>query len=373
MKFRLIPVVMALICAVTFSSRLFSQTAPAAAEPVKDEHSEAVQPAPAPAAPGSGPAEDVPAAPAKELSKEEIIMQSAKGGKIYCDGYNTFINSKVLFELGTRDNIYEDTIYYKLDGGEVKLYSGPFSIDKEGKHVITYYSVDKLGNQEASRDIVVICDITAPVVSVSMNAPFVKVGDKFYVSENFVYTYAIEAQDNLSGVANIMYSTDGTNFEEYVSPFKVAAKEPLKLRVVTRDRVNNTTTVFTQKVIDEAGNVLGTGENLAIVVDRTAPVVDIKADKEFVTKDGKKIAAQSYRYTITASDAESGVGTILYRVDNRGDYNIYTDPIIFTTNGEHVIEAIARDKVGNVSQTAVLNVYVDTIPPVSDIRMVSEK
>jgi len=368
MRFRLIPLIIAVVFAMTLSSRVFSQeTAPApAAEPVKEEHATVEPAAPAPA-------EDAPAEKTKELSKEEIIMQSAKGGKIYCDGHNTFINSKVLFELGTKDNIYEDTIYYKLDGGEVKLYSGPFAIEQEGKHVVTYYSVDKLGNQEAARDINVICDNTAPVITVNMHAPFVKTGDKLYASESFVYTYVIDSRDDLSGVSSVLYSADGQNFEEFVSPVKVTSKDVPKLKVVGRDRVNNLTTTYTSKVIDEAGNVLGTAESINVIIDRTAPVVEIKADKEFTVKDGKKIASRIFKYTVTAADTESGVGTLLYRVDNRGDYNIYTDAITFSTNGEHVIEAIARDKVGNVSQTAILNVYVDTVPPVSEIRMISEK
>ena len=367
--------IFAVVIAMTFSSRVFSQDAPApAAEPAKEEHAtvEPAAPAPAPAL-APAPAEDVPAEKSKELSKEEIIMQSAKGGKIYCDGHSTFINSKVLFELGTKDNIYEDTIYYKLDGGEVKLYSGPFAIEQEGKHVVTYYSVDKMGNQEAARDINVICDNTAPVVVVNMHAPFVKTGDKLYASESFVYTYVIDSHDDLSGVSSVVYSTDGDNYEEFVAPVKVTSRDVPKVKVVARDRVNNVTTAYTSKVIDEAGNVLGTAESINVIIDRTAPAVEIKADKEFTVKDGKKIASRVFKYTVTAADTESGVGTLLYRVDNRGDFNIYTDVIAFSTNGDHVIEAIARDKVGNVSQTAILNVYVDTVPPVSEIKMISEK
>ena len=381
MRFRLIPLILAVVIATTFSARLFSQdaTAPASSEPAKEEHGTAVQPAASDTQPAAGvptaPAlkEDVPAEKPKELTKEEVILQSAKGGKIYCDGYTTFINSKVLFELGTKDNIYEDTIYYKLDSGEIKLYSGPFAIEQEGKHVVSYYSVDKMGNQEPARDINVVCDNTAPVITVNMNAPFVKTGDKLYASESFVYTYTIDSRDDLSGVSSVVYSTDGDNYEEFVGPVKVTAKEPPKLKIVGRDRVNNLATTYTSKVIDEAGNVLGSAETVNIIVDKTAPAVEIKADKEFTVKDGKKIASRVFKYVVTATDTESGLGTVLYRIDNRGEYNIYTDAIVFSTNGEHVIEAIARDKVGNVSQTAILNVYVDTVPPVSEIKMVSEK
>ena len=45
---------------------------------------------------------------------------------------------------------------------------------------------------------------------------------------------------------------------------------------------------------------------------------------------------------------------------------------MFTSNGHHKIEAIAKDKVGNVSKTAVLDVFVDVIPANTNIKMVTE-
>ena len=137
--------------------------------------------------------------------------------------------------------------------------------------------------------------------------------------------------------------------------------------------MGNITNKYQSKVIDEEGNVLGTQEGLVINVDKKSPTVEIKADKEFVEKDGKKIAAKSYKYQITAADDESGLGAVLYRLDSKGDFNIYTGEIQFTENGDHLIEAIAKDKVGNVSQTVKMPVYVDVIPPQSEVKMVTGK
>jgi len=113
-------------------------------------------------------------------------------------------------------------------------------------------------------------------------------------------------------------------------------------------------------------------DDIKITVDKTAPVVEIKADKEFFKKDNLLVASKDFKYSITAQDSESGVKSIYYRIDNKSDYILYTGEIIFNTNGMHKIEAIAKDAVGNISSTAILEVYVDVIPADTNIKMVTE-
>lgn len=113
-------------------------------------------------------------------------------------------------------------------------------------------------------------------------------------------------------------------------------------------------------------------DGLKPVSDNVAPVVEIKSSKELIKKSGKTVASSDIKYSITATDADSGIAQVLVRIDEKGDYIPYTKEIQFLTNGEHVIEAKAVDKVGNVSPVVVLTVFVDVIPPESMIEMVEE-
>lgn len=305
---------------------------------------------------------------------ESADVQSLKGTpKVYTDGYNTYINDRVKFQISDIDNIMQDSVFYRLDNGEDVQYTGPFAITEEGSHLVEYYSVDKMGNREAVKNITVIVDNTAPEVVVTITAPFAKTNDKIWASEKFTYEYSISAKDNLSGVASVAYSEGTSEYREYMKPFFINSSTPVKIAVNAEDKVGNLTKNYTTRILDENGVLVAESvDDIAIAVDRTAPTVEIKADREFYVKDNVKVASKDYKYTITATDQESGVKAIYYRIDSKSEFILYTDEIQFNSNGMHKIEAIAKDNVGNVSNTAVLDVFVDIIPAESSIKFVTE-
>jgi hypothetical protein len=305
---------------------------------------------------------------------ESADVQSLKGTpRVYTDGYNTYINDRVKFQISDIDNIMQDSVFYRLDNGEDVKYTGPFSITEEGSHLVEYYSVDKMGNREAVKNITVIVDNTAPEVVVTITAPFAKTNDKIWASEKFNYEYSISAKDNLSGVAGIAYSEGTSEYREYMKPFIINSSTPVRIAVNAEDKVGNLTKNYTTRILDENGVLVAESvDDIAIAVDRTAPTVEIKADREFYVKDNVKVASKDYKYTITATDQESGVKAIYYRIDSKSEFILYTDEIQFNSNGMHKIEAIAKDNVGNVSNTAVLDVFVDIIPAESSIKFVTE-
>lgn len=308
----------------------------------------------------------------KVFEKEEVKILKGKP-RSFTDGYNTYVNDKVRFELFDIDNIMPDTKFYKVDAGEEKKYTEPFTLSDEGAHVIYYYSVDKMGNKEMQKSINVTVDKTAPEVTVIVTAPFSKTGETIYASDKFSYNYSIAAKDNIVGVAGISFAVAGEEHKEYVKPFAINSLEPVKIDVAAEDKVGNLTKKYTTKVLDENGNVLAQSmEDVKITVDKTAPTVEIKADKEFFKKENTLVASKEYKYSITAADAESGIKSIWYRIDNKSEFILYTGELMFNTNGQHKIEAIAKDSVGNVSKTAVLDVFVDIIPADTNIKLVTE-
>lgn len=317
--------------------------------------------------------EDSAADHAEKVYEKDDVQLLKGQPKTFTDGYNTYVNDKVRFELFEMDNVMKDSIMYKIDEGEEQKYTEPFTLSEEGNHVIYYYSVDKMGNKESMKSINVILDKTAPETLVTINAPFSKNGETLYAAENFTYNYTISAKDNISGMAAVTYAVAGEEHKQYVKPFSLNSLAPVALEVTSEDKVGNLTKKYTTKVVDENGNTLTESiEDIKIIVDKTAPVVTITADKQFYMKEKMNVASKDYKYTVTAADNESGVKTIYYRIDNKSDFILYTGELMFNTNGMHKIEAIARDGVGNTSKTTTLDVFVDLIPADTNIKLITE-
>jgi len=305
---------------------------------------------------------------------EKADVQLLKGQpKTFTDGYNTYVNDKVRFELFDIDNVMKDSVMYKIDTKEEQKYVEPFTLSDEGSHVISYYSVDKMGNREALKSINVIVDKTAPETLVTITAPFSKNGENIYASETFTYNYTISSKDNISGVAAVTYAVKGEDHKQYVKPFSLNSIAPVVMEVTSEDKVGNLTKKYTTKVVDENGVVLADNvADLKIIVDKTPPVVEIKADKPFFMKDKLTVASRDFKYTIAATDTESGIKAIYYRMDNKSEFILYTGELQFNSNGMHKIEAIARDAVGNTSKTTTLDVFVDIIPADTNIKLITE-
>lgn len=308
----------------------------------------------------------------KIFEKEDVL--ALKGTpKTFTDGYNTYVNDKIQFKLSEIDNIMQDKIFYKINDQEEQLYEGPFSLKDEGSQVIYYYSIDKMGNKEEQRSLNVIVDKTAPEVIVTITAPFAKTGEKIYASDQFKYEYTISAKDNISGVGSVGYAIEDGEYMEYLKPFSINSLKPVNVNVAAEDRVGNLTKKYVTKLVDEDGNVLAESiDDIEIAVDNTAPAVTITPDKEFFMKESTKVASKDYKYSIAATDAESGVKAIYYRINSRSEFILYTGAIQFNTNGWHKIEAIAKDNVGNTSKAAVLDVFVDIIPAQTNIDLITE-
>ncbi|MCL2154719.1 MAG: hypothetical protein FWH53_03540 [Leptospirales bacterium] len=290
----------------------------------------------------------------------------------YTDGYQTFINDKVQIHLDDIDNIMTDSVFYRIDDGGEQKYSGPFTINEEGSHVIYYYGVDRMGNKEGVRALNVVVDMTPPETVLTVTASFAAQGNRVYASDNFTYSYTINSRDAISGVASVTYSANGEEFKPYMRPFTINSTTPVKLDIISVDKVGNSTTNYTTRFLDETGEVIDVAD-VQIVIDNTPPTVKILQDKEFFVKDGRNIASRDYRFTITAEDDQSGVKGIYYRLDNMGEFVLYAGEIQFYTNGMHRIEAIARDGVGNTSKIESLDFYVDTIPTDTNVRIVTEE
>ena len=155
----------------------------------------------------------------------------------------------------------------------------------------------------------------------------------------------MSAIDALSGVARIMISVDGAPFVVQPAGGPVATGEGKhRLRYFSVDQVGNV-----EKV-----------QEFAFSIDSTAPhtrlaISGSKADA---------VVGVGTSLSLSAEDADAGVQTILYRLDE-GAEQVYEKPLVLdvVAEGTHHIQFHAEDRVGNGETPQNYPFVVDRHPP----------
>jgi hypothetical protein len=76
---------------------------------------------------------------------------------------NDLYTSDVLVTLSAEDSLSGvSSIFFRLDSENQTQYETPFEVSGDGSHVVCYYSVDRMGNQESERRVSFRIDITPP-------------------------------------------------------------------------------------------------------------------------------------------------------------------------------------------------------------------
>ncbi|MDP2233146.1 MAG: Ig-like domain repeat protein, partial [Actinomycetota bacterium] len=174
-------------------------------------------------------------------------------------------------------------------------------------------------------------DLVAPTVS--DNAP-----SGWQTSD---VTVAITATDTVSGVAGLDVAVSGPGM-----PVTTVTTETATVAVSAEG-----TTTIEYSAIDEAGNRCAT-QTASVRLDKTAPDLSIIASPSEVS--------------LVASDSDSGLTGVWYRVDG-GAPQLYTGvPFSPGPSGKHTVTAWTRDVAGNVAATSS-EVTVDTEAPVASV------
>ncbi|GHG02323.1 MULTISPECIES: cupredoxin domain-containing protein [Amycolatopsis] len=223
------------------------------------------------------------------------------------------------------------SVEYQLDGGAWTPYSAPVSVTGAGAHMVHFRATDAAGNTSPEGMVgftVVKRDTTAPTVSASVAGT--RDSDGNYVGKA---TVTVTASDAGSGVAAVEYKVDSGAWTAYAGPVPVSAAGAHTVGYRARD---------------VAGNASAEGSVSFTVVaggDTTAPSVALQVTGN---QDGGWNYVGSATVTVTATDAESGVGFIEYKVDASA-WTRYTTGVVVSALGAHTVRARATDAAGNVS------------------------
>jgi|GEM_PF-4932587 len=94
--------------------------------------------------------------------------------------------------------------YYRVDGGSQSTYTSPIALNQEGVHTVSFFTVDGLGNTEASSTVQAKLDWTPPTTNGTATGP----RDTNGLFRDNV-TVGLNGTDNLSGVDFQKYSLNG--------------------------------------------------------------------------------------------------------------------------------------------------------------------
>src|SRR5699024_6507469 len=150
----------------------------------------------------------------------------------------------------------------------------------------------------------------------------------------------ISATDDGSGVESVEYRLDGGEFGAYESPVSVSD-------------VGDHVVDF--RATDVAGNTGEGSVEFTVVEEDTDPedstppevVAEVSGEQD---DDGAYVG--SAKVVISATDDDSGVETVEYRLDG-GEFGPYESPVSVSDVGDHVVDFRATDAAGNTGEGSV--------------------
>ena len=244
-------------------------------------------------------------------------------------------------------------VYYQLDGGTARKYGSsiPFQGLPDGEHVLTYYTVDRVGNREADKQFSFYLDKTPPVVTATVIGDQYQNRGRVFISDRT--TVELKAEDNHSGVKSMVFSIDGGVEKEYTEPFPL--KKSDGNHVVNYYAVDAVGNGFRGEFKEEYGG------RQALSLDMEAPEVKYSfAGDLYITRDTAFITSKT-EIGLEASDEDSGVKNIGYKI-NGGAGQVYEAPFTIPEEGFYSVDFFSTDLVNN-RNTAEFFFIVDNTGP----------
>jgi hypothetical protein len=273
------------------------------------------------------------------------------------DGSNNwFKQSSVNFTLTANDPISGvANTYYTIDGGAQQTYSGAVTVNTQGDHTISYWSVDNAGNTETAGTFHIKIDNVKPVSTLTTNPPSADGNGGWFKQSSVTFTLA--ASDAASGVANRYYTIDGGLQQTYSGTAVTIATQG-----------DHTVTYW---AVDSAGNT-ETAITTHIKLDNVKPVTATPVTVP-PGPDGNNswFKQSSVTFTLAASDAVSGVANRFYTIDG-GAQQTYSGAVTINTQGDHTVAYWAVDNAGNVETANTTHIKLDNVAPTNALTLTNK-
>ncbi len=256
---------------------------------------------------------------------QHTVSPPAPGGG---DGWYTEAVSVTLSAADEAGGSGLQRIQYRVNGGVPQDYANtPIQIADDGAAVLEYRAIDVAGNAEGYKPVPIKVDRTAPATDVSVDPAATRAAGTW---DDRPATVTISARDgNGSGIAVTELHFGDGNWQPYTGPISLGADGRYVLHVRSSDVAGN----------DE------TEQTVDIGIDQTAPTS--VAQLTSAEPRGGGVHRAPVTVTLSATDAQSGVTGLEYRLDG-GQWQSYSAPFTVSALGGHVVEHRARDRAGNL-------------------------
>ena len=253
--------------------------------------------------------------------------------------------------LSVNQSAYQD--YAKSQG----------TFDEEKEYLVSYYSVDHVGNDETPKTEKFKTDYTAPVTTIKI------LGESKGKVLSSKASISLTSIDTLSGVKHIMYSINEGADKAYTAPIPLSVLKDgvSKINYYAIDNVGNKEE---KKVISTSTDaLLGNGNEsstFSFYIDKEAPTMsfEIVGDQY---KGKNFYMSERSRFNIVATDEKSGVAQITYGVNSPTLKETFSEPFGLKTEGLNTIAFASADNVGNIALSQTHKVYLDKSLPHSKL------
>ncbi len=255
------------------------------------------------------------------------------------------------FDAAVRDNVGVVAVFANVSGpeavnltlapagGDAWTATRPFS--RLGAYGVTFWTSDAAGHWANVTRSFTVRDFTPPHTTLAILGANATVGTVRYLAPSS--TIALVATDDASGVARTEDRVDGGVWRTYTAPFPLGPGPHL----------------LEFRSVDTAGNLEAT-QSAMLYTDPAPPDVALRTDGSVV---GATLGPTA-TLNLTATDSESGVAYLEYRVDG-GPWLPYGGGIPVGAEGTHALEYRAADRVGNEAAFAYAFAVDGTGPSVT--------
>lgn len=311
----------------------------------------------------------------RHLDNDSPIPEREVAYKIYVDGtspitntqYNnapkyqskgvTYYGHGLSIKLVSKDEMsgIKET-YHTINGAGFNLYASEQNFNEENNVVYKYFSVDRTGNAEKTKEVSFTVDLSAPKTTHSLAKDFV--GN--ILSPRTVIT--LSATDNASGIKSVAYNFDNNTIMNYYTPLQLFGMSDGDHKVVynATDNVNNIETKI----------------EFPFYLDKTAPEITSSFEGESYKTPTRVFVASATKVSLSATDNKAGVKAILYMLDGKAPV-AYDQPITLGGSGAHLLMMRGIDNVQNEgpfkSNDDLSKLYVDNSAPTISYNYVGSK
>jgi len=241
--------------------------------------------------------------------------------------------------------------YYEIDGVK-KTYYKTFSLYglKDGKHTLSYYSSDKVGNKEEASTFKFDVDNTPPEVDIYVVGDQYQNRGRIFISSRS--NIEIQAKDDIAGVKEILYSIDGGDQHKYTSPFPL--KKSAGEHIISFWAIDNLGNGENGKISDKYAKRKG------LDLDLKPPVISHTFLGSKISRGDTTYISKNTKIKLSAKD-NIGVSKIGYKLDGKAGIG-YDAPFLVPDEGMHSIKYYATDIVNN-RNIMDFGFYVDSKGP----------